>query len=221
MEIAASLDRPVLFGAGCLDAGGPRNSAFLLGPAGDLIDRYDKVRLLPFGEYLPFLKQFPQIQKRLGHAGGLVPGRRLSPLCYGGTCFGVLICYEATFGDLSRDLVKKGAAFLVNITNDMWFGDTKCPAQHLMLASFRAVENRVWLVRCANTGISAFVDPAGRIRDSIPFFQQGEAVRSIEGLDIPTVYKDWGDWFPLSCTALLALLFLIGMAGRFRAARRS
>ena len=95
------------------------------------------------------------------------------------------------------------AEFLVNITNDVWFGDTDCPEQHLMLSYFRAIENRVWLVRVANTGISAFVDPVGRIFERTPLFQQDARVCRIERMDMPSIYKAWGDWFAVSCSILM------------------
>ena len=218
VRLVRSLDTPLLFGTWSVRPNGPRNTAFLLNRRGNLAGRYDKVHLLPFGEYIPLSDRFPQISKWIHGAVNLRPGQKIGPLCLENVCFGVLICYEATLDGLSRKSAVKGAKFLVNITNDVWFGNTQCPEQHLMLASFRAVENRVWLVRAANTGISAFVDPAGRILDRIPLFQQGERVRMIELLDVPSIYKAWGDWFPISCTVILTLLllrgFTVGLKGR-------
>jgi len=205
-RLVASLDRPVLFGSWSMGEQGPTNTAFLLDRRGEYQDQYDKVHLLAFGEYLPFSDLFPQLKEWIRGVGDFVPGQRAEPLCTGGVCFGVLICYEAILDGLPRQLVNQGARFLVNITNDVWFGDTQCPEQHLMLAVFRAVENRVWMVRVANTGISACVDPTGRIHGRTPLFQQAERVCTVGLLDVPSLLRRWGAWFPQSC-AVLMLLF--------------
>ncbi|MEW6440698.1 MAG: apolipoprotein N-acyltransferase [bacterium] len=210
-RMVESFGTPVLFGSWSIGAEGPRNSAYLLNGKGALQGRYDKVRLLAFGEYMPFSDWIPQLKNLVGGVGDFRPGERLGPLCWDARCFGPLICYEAILGNLSRVMVNSGAKFLVNITNDVWFGDTNCPEQHLMLASFRAVENRVWMVRAANTGISAFVDPTGRILNRTDLFSQAVRVSSIELLDIPTLYKSWGDWFPTACSLLVAFFLLVSL----------
>ena len=127
----------------------------------------------------------------------------IEPLCWEDFCFGVLICFEAILKPISREFTNQGAQFLVNITNDAWFGDTSCPEQHLMLAAFRAVENRVWLVRGANTGISAFVDPVGRIVHRTAYLEQAVRVCRIDLMGGPSVYRKWGDWFSVSCSIFL------------------
>ena len=210
-KLVQSFDRPLLFGSWSSGPEGPRNTAYLLDPTGKQVDRYDKVHLLAFGEYLPFSNLFPQVKGWIQGVGDFQPGRNVEPLCWEGTCFGVLICYEAILDRISRQFVNRGAKFLVNITNDVWFGDTNCPEQHLMLASFRAVENRVWLVRDANTGISAFVDPVGRILNRTPLLRQDARVCSIELMELPSLYKAWGDWFPISCSILAGFLLVFGL----------
>jgi apolipoprotein N-acyltransferase len=213
-RLAASFRKPLLFGSWSMGPGGPRNTAFLLNAQGEYQDHYDKVRLLAFGEYLPFSDWFPPVKEWIQGVGDFEPGDRLHPLCTGDVCFGVLICYEAILEGLSREFVNRGAEFLVNITNDVWFGDTKCPEQHLMLASFRAVENRVWMVRVANTGISACVDPLGRILCRTPLFQQADRICTVQLLQVPSVYKTWGAWFPVFCISLVLLLTLISLLRR-------
>ncbi len=210
-RLVASFQKPVLFGSWSLGAEGPMNTAYLLNDRGEYQEQYDKVRLLAFGEYIPFADWFPPVKEWIQGVGDFEPGQRVEPLCAGDVCFGVLICYEAILDGLSRDFINKGARFLVNITNDVWFGDTKCPEQHLMLASFRAVENRTWMVRVANTGISACVDPFGRIHCRTPLYQQAERVCSVELLDVPSVYRRWGDWFPQACSMLLLILGVVAL----------
>ena len=216
-RLVASLQRPVLFGSWAMGPNKPTNTAFLLDAQGEYLARYDKVRLLAFGEYIPLGDRFPFIKDWIQGVGDFERGSRLEPVCHEDVCFGVLICFEAIVGGLSRELINRGARFLVNITNDVWFGDTKCPEQHLMLASLRAVENRVWMVRVANTGISACVDPYGRIVSRTPVFQQAARACSVERLDVPSLYRRWGDWFPRSCGLLLLAFSLLAGAKRPRA----
>ncbi len=218
-RLVRSLQTPLLFGSWSLEPDGPRNTAYLLGPDGRLAGRYDKVHLLAFGEYMPFSNWFPWLQGIVQGVGNFRAGTRVEPLQAGSARFGVLICYEAILGGLARQLVGQGAEFLVNITNDAWFGRTRCPEQHLMLASLRAVEERVWLVRAANTGISAFVDPVGRIVRHSGLFQQALLRQRIEALGVPSLYKRWGDWFPLACVTLLALLTLFRLSSGLLARR--
>jgi apolipoprotein N-acyltransferase len=205
-EFVRTLQRPLLFGSWAVEKDGPRNRAYLLGPNGEFVDHYDKVQLLAFGEYMPFSNWIPQIKGLVQGVGDFRPGERIEPLCWEDFCFGVLICFEAILKPISREFTNQGAQFLVNITNDAWFGDTSCPEQHLMLAAFRAVENRVWLVRAANTGISAFVDPVGRIIHRAAYLEQAVRVCRIDLLEISSVYRKWGDWFSVSCSVVLVLL---------------
>lgn len=215
-EMIRSFGTPVLFGSWAIEVDGPRNTAYLLDTRGEVAGRYDKVHLLAFGEFMPFSDSIPQLKGLVQGVGDFRAGERAEPLCWNGSCFGVLICYEAVLKSLPRKLINLGGQFLVNITNDVWFGDTNCPEQHLMLASFRAVENRVWLVRAANTGISAFVDPTGRILNRTALFRQAVRVSRIQTLGVPTLYKSWGDWFPVSCSLLLVLLLAPGLLAEAR-----
>jgi apolipoprotein N-acyltransferase len=200
-----SLDRPLLFGSWAMEPDGARNRACLLGADGTLEGYYDKVHLLAFGEYMPFSDRFPQLKGLVQGVGDFRPGREVKPLCWQESSFGVLICFEAILKPISREFIRNGAGFLVNITNDAWFGDTSCPEQHLMLSALRAVENRVWLVRAANTGISAFVDPVGHILHRTGVFEQATRLCTIDRMRASSLYTAWGDWLPVACLTLLGL----------------
>ncbi|MEF2231902.1 MAG: apolipoprotein N-acyltransferase [Pseudodesulfovibrio sp.] len=138
------------------------NRAWLMDETGRTNQSYDKEHLVPFGEYMP-LKEWMPFDKLVQAAGNFVPGTNNQPLMLGGMALGVLICYEAIFPELAQQQVERGASALINISNDAWFGDTSAPGQHLDLAVMRAVEQGRWLVRSTNTGISAFIDPTGRV----------------------------------------------------------
>jgi len=138
------------------------NRAWLMDETGRTNQSYDKEHLVPFGEYMP-LKEWLPFDKLVQAAGNFVPGTDNKPLMLGGVSLGVLICYEAIFPELAQQQVERGANALINISNDAWFGDTSAPGQHLDLTVMRAVEQGRWLVRSTNTGISAFIDPLGRV----------------------------------------------------------
>ena len=133
--------------------------------------------------------------------------------------FGTLVCYEGIFPGLTRRFVAGGADFLVNITNDAWFGRTSAPYQHLAMATFRAIENRVPLVRVANTGFSAMVDADGTIRWRTGLFESAWRVDTISWVGIPTFYARFGDVFAYGCMALLALVVVVTMSGTGSASR--
>ncbi len=146
------------------------NSAFLIGPDGEAAGRYDKVHLVPYGEYTPLKSVFPFLGRVVPWEEDFSPGESLEPLVMSRPAddgeekvgIGVLICYEDIFPHLARKSIRQGAGLLVNITNDAWFGRTAAPFQHAQAARFRAVENRVFMARCANTGYSVVFDPWGR-----------------------------------------------------------
>jgi apolipoprotein N-acyltransferase len=147
------------------------NSAYLIDPQGDESGRYDKVHLVPFGEYVPLKKWFPFLGKMVPGVSDFSPGKPGRLLLVNRLNLGVQICYEIIFPHLSASMTRAGANLLVNITNDAWFGKTSAPFQHFSMAVFRAVENRRPLVRAANTGISGFVDSAGRIMEASSVFE--------------------------------------------------
>ena len=142
------------------------NSAYLISPAAKNVSRYDKTHLVPYGEYVPFERWLPFLGKVVAQVGDFRPGKPAKVLPWRKDALGIQICYEVIFPSLSRKLVKNGAALLVNITNDAWFGTTSGPYQHFSMTIFRALENRRALARAANTGISGFIDPVGPILTS-------------------------------------------------------
>jgi len=159
------------------------NSAFLLRPDGVPAGRYDKVHLVPYGEYVPLRKIFPFIGKLVVGVGDFRPGEGFHPIRGEGWNLGVLICYEGIFPEAARAYKREGATLLVNITNDAWFGRTSAPYQHLSMTVFRAVETRLYLVRAANTGISAIVDPAGKILSRTPIFERAVLKGEVKIID--------------------------------------
>ncbi|MFH1675027.1 MAG: apolipoprotein N-acyltransferase [Pseudomonadota bacterium] len=175
------------------------NSAYLIAPGGEVAGRYDKVHLVPFGEYVPLRNWFPFLGKIVEAVGDFTSGEKGQLLKWEDNPIGVLICFEIIFPDLARELTKKGARLLITITNDAWFGRSSAPYQHLSMAAFRAVENRVAIARAANTGISAFIDPAGRIAHQTPLFQATTLSASIPLMESKTFYTRFGDIFPIMC----------------------
>jgi len=149
------------------------NSAAFISPEGSMIDKYDKIHLVPFGEYVPFSNKFPALHKLvLGELGEFTPGNKftiftLHPLPSAQVSFAALVCFEDIFPEISRKFVNSGAKFLVVITNDAWYGRSGAAYQHAACSVFRAIENRVPVVRCANTGYSCFIDSKGKIYDSV------------------------------------------------------
>jgi apolipoprotein N-acyltransferase len=196
------------------EPGGRRylNSAFLLGPDGREKGRSDKIHLVPFGEYVPFKRFLPFIDKLVVGIGDFSPGT-INPLPLNGQRLGVLVCYEAIFPELARDWVRQGSGLLVNITNDAWFGHSSAPWQHLAMVRFRAVENRIWIARAANTGISAFVAPSGRVLEATPLFEKAYATLEVGLGARPGLYARSGDLVP-------ALFLAIGIIWLVQTRRR-
>jgi apolipoprotein N-acyltransferase len=206
-------------------AGRPlHNSAFLVGPEGVLAPRYDKRRLVPFVERVPLAGPAALTRMMGGSAGqgpterygGLEPGRAGHLLSAGGVAFGVLICSESIFGDLARGYRRAGAEYLVNITNDAWFsrdtwyGHTTARWQHPAHLTLRAIENRMGAARAANTGISLFVDPVGRVHDVVPTAGAGSRTATVLTTDLVTLYSRWGDW--LASLAAATAAGVLGLA---------
>lgn len=211
--ISEKLGVPMLVGAPTFDRvnGSTHfyNSAFLLdGPT--VRNRYDKIHLVPFGEYMPLTWLLPLGPGIAAREADYSPGHSMPAMQVNGCPrFSVLICYEAIFPALSRLAVNNGARFLINITNDGWFGKSAAPYQHFAMARMRSIENRVWLVRAANTGISAAIDPAGRIVDSIPLQDEGAIVVGVPNPSLNrSFYTRFGDVFAWICIGTLAVVML-------------
>jgi apolipoprotein N-acyltransferase len=200
------------------------NSAFLLSDEGRVIDHYDKLHLVPFGEYIPLKRVFSFVDKFAPMPiGDFTAGDSYKVFRFfiekkasaekgiwrliKKVSFSCLICFEDIFPDLARNFVKEDAAFLVNITNDAWFGFSSAPYQHAENSVFRAVENRVNVVRSANTGLSCFIDQKGQISETVgkekgEIFVEGFAVRDIILTPTRTFYTAYGDIFAFGCVLL-------------------
>jgi len=185
------------------------NSAVLLSPEGDVVSRYDKIHLVPFGEYVPLKKFLPFIEKIVVAVGDFEPGKEYVVMDTPFANIGNLICYEIIFPGLVREFVDRGATVLVTITNDAWFGRTSAPYQHFTMAVFRAVENRVPVIRSANTGISGFIDPEGRIVKKSEIFVEASLTGAVPIGKNKSIYTKVGDAFAWVCLAGSLLMIVI------------
>jgi apolipoprotein N-acyltransferase len=186
------------------------NSAYLVSPSGELVGKYDKIHLVPFGEYVPMQDLFFFIGSLGEGIGDFKSGKEIYNFSLPQGKFGVLICFEIIFPDLCRKFVKKGANFLVTITNDAWFGRTSAPYQHFSMAAFRAVENRVFVARAANTGITGIIDPKGKILKEGGIFERGTMNGTIRLSNRKTFYTLHGDVFAWACSVFS--IFLLAYA---------
>ncbi len=219
-HLAAEDDVYLLFGNDDREeGGGPRGriwvGAKMLDPAGRVALRYHKLRLVPFGEYVPLQSILTlggrYSAKLVQEVGTFTPGAEYAVGAVDGHPVAAFICYEAIFPDLVRGFAARGAQLLVNITNDAWFGRTSAPYQHLAMVVFRAVENERYLVRAANTGITAVVDPHGRVLERTPLFEPAVVVRDVPLLAGSTFYARHGDVFAWACLAAAAALTAAGV----------
>ena len=189
------------------------NSSFLFKPGGGDLPHYDKVKVVPFGERAPFPKLFEFLRDIKWSGAGYVSGDFESGIArtvfeVPGGKFSGMICFDSVFPWLAREMVAKGAEFLVIITNDGWFGRTSGPYQHADFAIFRAVENRRSVVRCANTGVSMFIDPYGRQQQKTGLFQEAVLGGTIARRNDQTLYVRFGDLFSQLC----GVMALMGLA---------
>jgi apolipoprotein N-acyltransferase len=194
-EVARQWGVALLVGSMDADPGSRdiRNTAFLLTEQG-IVHRYDKIQLVPFGEYVPLSQLIGFVRGWAEFISELTPGSRAVVFSGPPAPFGVIICYEGVFPDLVRRFVVGGARLMVNMTNDAWFGRTSGPLQHLAMYPFRAVEHRTAIVRAANTGVSAFVAPSGRLVSSLPLYERGTLVERVPLRTRETLYTRIGDW---------------------------
>ena len=178
------------------------NSAALVNPTGDWVGRYDKVHLVPFGEYVPFRLFLPFMDMLAKEVGDFDHGSSRQPLQAGDMRLGAFICYESVFPDEVRQFAANGAQVFVNISNDGWYGDSGAWAQHLAQARMRALENHRWLLRDTNTGLTAAIDPDGRIVAQIPRTQRTQLEAPYALVDDTTFYTRHGDWFAYLCAII-------------------
>ncbi len=191
----------VLNSVAAMPEGGYSNSAFAVHPDGSL-SRYDKIHLVPFGEYVPLWARWFFSDSLVREVGDFSPGTRARPL-RAGVPMGMAVCYEIVFPNLMAEQVRAGAQVLVTLTNDAWYGSSWALDQHFAQAVLRSVENRRWVVRAALTGISGAIDPTGRIVGRIDAGEQGVMVVAVEPCADMTPASRWGDWWPLVCLCVL------------------
>jgi apolipoprotein N-acyltransferase len=186
------------------------NSASFFLPDGTYAGRYDKMHLVPFGEYTPYKPLFFFVGDLLDDLM-FIPGTHRSVFSVGDKKYGVFICYESIFGDDLRHFPLQGAQVLVNISDDGWYGDTSASWEHLDMVRMRAIENHRWVLRATNTGITAVIDPEGRITATIPRHIR-TSVQVPFGYETDlTFYSHYGDWFAWLCALATSLLLLLGL----------
>lgn len=214
---------PLLFGSPAVESrtdGQLRllNSAYLVSGDGVVLDRYDKVHLVPFGEYIPLQGILSFLDKLVVGIGDFVPGPGPRVLGAPGGRLGIVICFEVIFPDLVRQFVDQGADYMVTITNDAWFGQSGAPYQHFAMVVFRAVENRIAFARAANTGISGFIDAEGHILRTTDLFVEGALGGEVRTGGPRTFYTAYGDLFAHFC---VILTLFVAAAARYRGFRRA
>lgn len=190
----------------------PMNSAVLLGPNGAEVGRYDKIDLVPFGEFVP--PAFAWVNRITQEAGDFVPGHDIKILPAAEHRLGVFICYESAFPDLVRQFAEKGADVLVNLSNDAYFGHSEARQQHLLIARMRAVENDRYLIRATNDGITAIINPAGQIVRWLPPYRELASVIRYGAVEKTTFYSRHGDWFAWSCLVAGVGLAIVHLRAR-------
>lgn len=226
--LARGAKSPLVFGSPAMErelgVSSYLNSAFLVSASGEVVGRSDKIHLVPFGEYVPLKRLLPFVNKLVEGIGDFSPGKVAAPLDIGQTKIGVLVCFEGIFPELSRAYVNAGARVLVNISNDAWYKLSSAPYQHLSMTVFRAVENRVPLVRATNTGISAIIDSRGHFHGTTPLFREAVLTGEIRPGVGGTFYNRFGDLFARGCLLLTvfvgaAILFELMKERRFNKSR--
>ncbi len=216
LQLARQAHTPILFGAPALSFGRYEidsfNRAYLVSADGRIVDYYDKIDLAPFAEYVPARRLFGFfVHKVVVGLGEFVPGQRQTLFEVKGAKLAVLICFEGIFPDLSRNAVDHGANVLVNITNDAWYGNSSAPYQLLAMSALRSVETRTPMVRVANTGISAVIEPDGNITARTDLFTRGTQIRTVHWPRVRTIYTMVGDLFAEICFGLSAIGLVLSL----------
>ncbi len=186
------------------------NSASFFREDGSYGGRYDKIHLVPFGEYVPYKPLFFFVGHLLDDLS-FIPGTQRVLFDDQGRKYGAFICYESIFGDEIRQFVGRGAQVLVNLSDDGWYGDTSAPWEHLDMVRMRAIENDRWVLRSTNTGVTASIDPHGRIVDQMPRHIRGALLAKFDFIDGITFYTRHGDWIAWICAVLTAALIGISL----------
>ena len=221
---------PLLFGSPAVTTIGNQlrlfNSAYFLSADGRVLGRYDKMHLVPFGEYVPLESLLFFVNKMAEGIGDFLPGADYTvmtlpsrdepqrrPQEHPPPKIATVICFEVIFPDLVRRFVKQGAQLMTTITNDAWFGDSSAPFQHFSMVVFRAVENRVPFARAANTGVSGFIDRTGRIQKTSPIFVEAAEADTLRLRTQTTFYTRHGDIFAYVCVIMALFTVILGAVG--------
>jgi len=190
------------------------NSANFVDPNGIFVGRYDKIHLVPFGEYVPFRQQLFFVHSLTAQIDDMARGTHRNLFYTGGHSYGTFICYEDAFANEVRNFAREGADVLVTISDDGWYGDSGAPWQHLNLARMRAIENHRWLLRSTDTGISAVIDPNGIVRESAPRHIRTAVDVHFGYVQRTTFYTEHGDWFAYAC--VLGVISMIALGQQIR-----
>jgi len=210
-SLARAANAPIIVGTFGIDADSAAqrgydeyNSADFIAPDGRVVGRYDKMHLVPFGEYVPYKKLFFFAGSLLQDVGVLDPGKHRLVFPTGGHTYGTFICYESVFGDEMRQYARMGADVLVNISDDGWYGDTSAAWEHLNMVRMRAIENHRWVLRATNTGVTAAIDPYGRVVVSALRHRRTSLRAGFDYEHDVTFYSAQGDLFAYLCALVTA-----------------
>jgi apolipoprotein N-acyltransferase len=192
------------------------NSAFYFSPERREVQRYSKMQLVPFSEKIPYDEKIGFLRKINWGEADFTPGEDWTIFHHPLGDFGVLICFESIFPQMAQEYHRLGAKFLAVITNDGWFGKTSAPFQHAQIAVFRAIENRISIARCANTGVSLIIDPFGRTSDATPIFEEQVVVTDLPLWEEETFYNRHGEWISWFCMGLAGLFLILSIPRKKR-----
>lgn len=190
------------------------NSAYYLNPRGEIIDKYDKHKLTPFGEHFPLGQKVRFLQRILDKftdSAGFTPGNEYTVFEHNPLKFSVVICWEGTYGYFIRKFVNSGADFIINISNDMWTRTKAGHFQHFTMTKFRAIENRIWYVRAGNDGVTAFIDPHGIVQESLPIKEVGYLIGTVGPRERITFYTKHGNMLPKASTIITLISLIWGI----------
>jgi apolipoprotein N-acyltransferase len=196
------------------------NSAYFINHKGELADVYDKMHLVPFGEYIPLKKSFQFIRTISKDVSEYSRGRSYRVVRLGGRPANAVICFEMVFPGLVRRFVRQGSQLMLNLTNDGWYGDSSAPYQHLAIARWRAIENRRYLLRATNSGVSAVIEPTGRIQQSTGILKQAVCRGRFAFIETQTFYTRYGDIFVFVCVIIACGFLALALSRRKVDSRR-